>query len=110
MIETIHDLSRPVAFLDSVRRMLAPGGVALVADEKVGETFTAPADELERLFYAASVLCCLPCGLAEQPSAATGTVIRPATLRRYATEAGFARVSVLDDIDHDSYRFYRLDP
>jgi 2-polyprenyl-3-methyl-5-hydroxy-6-metoxy-1,4-benzoquinol methylase len=110
VIETVHDLPRPVEFLGAVRRMLAPGGVAIVGDERVGETFTAPADELERFFYAASVLCCLPVGLSEQPSAATGTVIRPATMRRYATEAGFAGVTVLDEIDNPMFRFYRLDP
>lgn len=110
VIEAVHDLPRPVEFLDTVRRMLAPGGVAIVADEKAGETFTAPADELERFFYAASVLVCLPSGLAEQPSAATGTVIRPDTMRRYATDAGFRQVSVLDAIAHDMFRFYRLDP
>jgi hypothetical protein len=60
--------------------------------------------------YAASVLSCLPLALAEQPSAATGTVIRPDTMRRYATEAGFGRVTVLHQIDHDALRFYRLDP
>jgi 2-polyprenyl-3-methyl-5-hydroxy-6-metoxy-1,4-benzoquinol methylase len=110
VIEAVHDLPRPVEFLSAARRMLAPGGVAIVADERVGETFTAPADELERFFYAASVLCCLPVGLSEQPSAATGTVIRPATMRRYATEAGFTRVRVLDEIDNPMFRFYRLDP
>lgn len=110
VIEAVHDLSRPVEFLRAARRMLSAGGVAIVADERTGEQFTAPADELDRFFYAASVLCCLPAGLAEQPSAATGTVIRPATMRRYATEAGFTRVSVLDEIEHPMFRFYRLDP
>jgi hypothetical protein len=50
---------------------------------------------------------CLPVGMAEQPSAGTGTVMRPHTLRRYAEQAGFARVEVLA-IEHDMFRFYRL--
>ena len=37
----------------------------------------------------------------------TGTVMRADTLRRYATEAGFADVEVLL-IEHDVFRFYRL--
>ena len=45
----------------------------------------------------------------EQPSAATGTVMRPARFARYAREAGFARVEVLP-IEHDFWRFYRLRP
>ena len=40
---------------------------------------------------------------------ATGTVMRPDTLRRYATDAGFARVDVLP-VQDDFFRFYRLHP
>ena len=40
-------------------------------------------------------------------TAATGAIMRPATLRRYATEAGFADVRVLP-IDTDYWRFYQL--
>jgi len=57
--------------------------------------------------YGFSVLCCLPAGLADQPSAATGTVMRPGTLRRYALEAGFRDVEILP-ISSDLFRFYRL--
>lgn len=110
MIEALHDVSRPVEILSSIKASLAPGGVAVIADEKVGEEFVAPADDVERFMYAASILMCLPAGMAEQPSAATGTVIRPATLRRYATEAGFSSVEVLEQIDHPMLRFYLLRP
>jgi hypothetical protein len=51
----------------------------------------------------------LPVGMAEQPSAATGTVMRTATFRRYAGEAGFGTVEVLP-IENDFWRFYRLRP
>jgi hypothetical protein len=76
-------------------------------DERLAETFTAPGDTVERMMYGFSVLCCLPTGLAEQPSAGTGTVMRPATLRRYALEAGFGDVEILP-IANDFFRFYRL--
>ena len=103
----LHDLARPVEALRSMRRLLADGGAVVIVDEKVAERFTAPGDELERLYYGFSTLCCLPAGMAEQPSAATGTVMRPATLRRYAAEAGFGAVEILP-IEHDLFRFYRL--
>ena len=45
----------------------------------------------------------------DEDSAGTGTVIRPAMLRSYATEAGFSRIDVLP-IEHDFWRFYRLAP
>jgi SAM-dependent methyltransferase len=109
VIEAIHDLSRPVEALRSIHKVLAPGGCAIVADEKTGDIFAAPGDDLERLFYGFSVLCCLPAGMSEQPSAGTGTVMRADTMRSYATEAGFSDVEVLD-IPHDLLRFYRLTP
>jgi 2-polyprenyl-3-methyl-5-hydroxy-6-metoxy-1,4-benzoquinol methylase len=105
--EALHDLSRPVDVLRAMRGLVAGGGAVLVVDEKVAESFTAPGDDLERLFYGFSVLCCLATGLSEQPSAATGTVRRPATLRRYAQEAGFRDAETLP-IEHDLFRLYRL--
>ena len=109
VIEAIHDLARPVEALAAIRKMLAPGGTAIIADERVADQFTAPGDPVERLFYGASIFLCLPAGMADQPSAGTGTVMRPGTLRRYAAEAGFKDVQVLD-IDHPFLRFYRLTP
>jgi 2-polyprenyl-3-methyl-5-hydroxy-6-metoxy-1,4-benzoquinol methylase len=105
--EALHDLSRPVEALRAMRSLAGAGGTVLVVDEKVAEAFTAPGDDLERLYFGFSVLCCLPTGLAEQPSAATGTVMRPATLRRYAEAAGFRAVEALP-VEHDLFRLYRL--
>jgi 2-polyprenyl-3-methyl-5-hydroxy-6-metoxy-1,4-benzoquinol methylase len=109
VVEAVHDLSRPVEVLAAIRRSLRPGGTTIVADEKTADTFQAPGDALERLFYGFSILCCLPAALTEEPSAGTGTVMRPETLRRYASEAGFGKIEILD-LPHDTMRFYRLWP
>jgi 2-polyprenyl-3-methyl-5-hydroxy-6-metoxy-1,4-benzoquinol methylase len=109
VFEAIHDLSRPVEVLRAVRAMLVEEGTALVADERVADAFVAPGDDVERLMYGYSVLHCLPVGMADQPSAATGTVMRASTLERYAREAGFAEVEVLP-IENEFWRFYRLRP
>jgi len=107
--ECVHDLSDPVAVLSAMGRLTAPGGAVLVADERVGERFTAESDDVERMMYGWSVLHCLPCGMADAPSQGTGTVMRPHTLSGYAHEAGFGRVEVLP-IEHPFFRFYRLYP
>lgn len=107
VFEAVHDLARPVDVLQSLRRLVRPGGVVLIADERVEETFTAPGSPLERFYYAVSLLHCLPAGMADQPSAATGTVLRPDTLRRYARDAGFRDLEILP-IHNDFWRFYRL--
>jgi SAM-dependent methyltransferase len=107
VFEALHDMSRPVEALQTMRRMLAPGGSVLIVDEKVADEFTAPGDDLERMMYGFSVLCCLPAALSETPSAGTGTVMRASTLREYARGAGFSRVDVLP-IEHDFFRLYLL--
>jgi 2-polyprenyl-3-methyl-5-hydroxy-6-metoxy-1,4-benzoquinol methylase len=109
IIEALHDMSRPVEVLRACRSLLGPDGAVLVVDEKVADTFVAPGDPTERLMYSYSVLFCLANGLADRPSAATGTVMRSETLRRYGNEAGFRSVSILP-VEHDTFRFYRLDP
>ena len=105
--ECVHDLPDPVGVLAAMRRLAGTRGAVVVMDERVAETFTAPGDDVERLMYGYSLLCCLADGMAHAPSVATGTVMRPDTLRRYATDAGFAGVEVLD-IANDVFRFYRL--
>lgn len=114
--ETVHDMSDPVAALRAMRALRVDGGAVLVADQKVADFFTAPGDEIERFAYGWSTLHCLPVGLAGQaagsdgagrPAAGTGTVMRTATLRRYAEAAGFAEVEVLA-VPHELWRFYRL--
>jgi 2-polyprenyl-3-methyl-5-hydroxy-6-metoxy-1,4-benzoquinol methylase len=105
--ECLHDMSQPVKALVAMRRLAHEGGVVLVMDERVGEAFMAKGNDIEWMMYGWSVLHCLPVGMADQPSAATGTVMRMDTLRRYAQEAGFRDVEVLP-IENFFFRFYRL--
>jgi 2-polyprenyl-3-methyl-5-hydroxy-6-metoxy-1,4-benzoquinol methylase len=110
VIEAIHDVARPVEVLGAIRGMLAPGGLALIADEKTEDRFTAPAGEAERMFYGYSVLVCLPAAMTERPTAATGTVIRADTMQAYAEAAGFGTVERLDEPALETLRFYLLTP
>ncbi|MCZ2857541.1 class I SAM-dependent methyltransferase [Blastococcus sp. VKM Ac-2987] len=105
--ECIHDLPQPVDVLAAMRRLAGEDGYVLVMDERVAETFGAPGDDVERLMYGYSVMCCLADGLSSQPSVGTGTVMRPDVLRGYAREAGFDDLEVLPIAD-DFFRFYRL--
>ncbi|KAB2343709.1 class I SAM-dependent methyltransferase [Actinomadura rudentiformis] len=109
VFEALHDMADPVAALRSARDLLTPGGAVLIGDEKVAEHFTAPGDLLERMNYAFSVLHCLPATRAEGAAVEAGTVLRPGTVRSYADQSGYAGCAELP-IDHDLWRFYRLDP
>lgn len=107
LLEALHDLGDPVAGLAGIRAALADGGVVLVADERVAETFTAPGDEVERMMFGWSVVHCLPAAIAGGDHRATGTAIRPDTVHCLARAAGFGRVETLP-IANDLFRFYRL--
>jgi methyltransferase family protein/winged helix-turn-helix protein len=109
IFESLHDMSRPVDVLATLRGMLADGGSVIVGDERVEDDFTAPAGDIERLYYGFSILHCLPVGMVGSDPAGTGTVMRAGTVRRYAEQAGFSDVEVLP-VDNEFYRFYRLLP
>ena len=107
-IEMVHDLPNPVQALAAIRRVLAPGGSVIAVEENVADHFT-PGHPVDRFMYGFSLLACLPVGMAGQPSAAVGTVMRAARFRDYARRAGFREVEVLD-IERPLQRFYRLVP
>jgi SAM-dependent methyltransferase len=107
MFDALHDMAYPVPALGAIRRLLAPGGSLFVGDGKTAERFTAPGDQQERMTYTASILHCLPVGLAYPDGAGTGAAMRPETVRRYAADAGFASVEIVP-IDDEGRRFYRL--
>jgi 2-polyprenyl-3-methyl-5-hydroxy-6-metoxy-1,4-benzoquinol methylase len=109
IFEALHDMSRPVDVLRAARGMLGPSGSVVIADELVADEFTAPAPELERYHYGWSVVACLPGAMGDPGTAATGAVMRPATLRSYAEQAGFSGAETLP-LEAENWRFYRLRP
>lgn len=106
--ECIHDLSDPVSVLRAMRTMCAPGGTVLIMDENTGPSFAEPGP-FDRIFYAWSVLHCLPVGRDAPKSAATGTLMRTETLQAYAKKAGFRKAEVAP-IPNEFFRFYLLTP
>ena len=105
-IEMLHDVPDPVGILRTMKTLAGESGTVLVVDERTEDAFTAPANEMERFFYAFSTLHCLAVSM-QDGGAGTGTVMRPDTVRDYATEAGFATVEILD-VEHPQFRLYRL--
>jgi 2-polyprenyl-3-methyl-5-hydroxy-6-metoxy-1,4-benzoquinol methylase len=109
VFEALHDMSLPVQALRSMRGLLAGDGRVLIADERVADRFGLPADDHERYAYGWSVVSCLPGAMGVPGAAGTGAVMRPATLRRYAEEAGFTAVEALS-VEDVEWRFYLLTP
>ncbi len=109
IFEALHDMPRPVDALRAAHAMLTPDGSVVIADELVEDEFTAPGSDRDRYSYGWSVVSCLPSVMGDPQTTATGAVMRPSTLRRYATAAGFGTVQILP-IETDFWRFYRLLP
>ena len=109
IFEALHDMSYPVDVLRAARRLLTERGMVFIGDERTEDAFTAPAGEVERLYYGFSVFHCLPVGMIGAGAAGTGTVIRAEIVARYAEEAGFSNCEVMP-IEHDFWRFYLLEP
>ena len=107
IFEALHDLSNPIDALRECRRLCSDTGSVIVMDERTAQSFAESDGPIERFLYGASVLHCLPVGMADQPSSATGAVMRVDTVRRYVAAAGFSAMDVLP-IENDLYRFYRL--
>jgi ubiquinone/menaquinone biosynthesis C-methylase UbiE len=107
ILEALHDMARPVDALRSARRLLTSPGWVVVADELVEDEFTAPAALLEQNHYGWSVVACLPAVMGDSQTAATGAVMRSATLRRFAAEAGFAEMEILP-VQAGTLRLYLL--
>ncbi len=105
--ECVHDMSNPVAALRTMRQLAGQNGAVIIADERVGDAFTPEGNDVEWMMYGWSVLHCLPVGMADDPSAETGTVMRTDTVREYAQQAGFRDVEILP-IDNFFFRVYRL--
>ncbi|HKC29351.1 MAG TPA: methyltransferase domain-containing protein [Jatrophihabitans sp.] len=108
-IECVHDFPRPVEALRNARAAMRPGGTVLVVDERADEVFTAPGDEVQRFFAAASAIWCLPQGRVGTDPEPVGAVIRPDRMRDLADQAGYSGVDILA-IEHPFWRFYRLEP
>jgi hypothetical protein len=92
-----------------VRRLAGEQGTVLIAESRAAEQFLGPETQwgAERQFYGISLVHCLPVPMAEQPSAAIGTVMRPLVLRDLAREAAFHKVEMLP-IDDAWSAYYRL--
>jgi SAM-dependent methyltransferase len=105
--ECIHDMPDPVGVLAGMRRAVKPAGHVMVADMAGAEAFEPDGDPVQRALYGYSLLICLPDAMSGNPDGATGTVMRPSTMDRYAREAGFAGARPLG-VEHDFWRFFEL--
>lgn len=106
-IDSVHAAADPVGMLMAMRRLARPDGVVLVAAYRVGERFSPWNGTPDWFRYGESVFHGLPSAMTGVHSAGTGSVLRPAMLRQYATEAGFGNVDALP-VGNGRFQVYRL--
>ncbi len=107
IFDALHDLARPIEALRTCFRLKGNRGTVLLVEPNASESFNVPANDTERFLYTVSLFHCLPVGLSDRPSAATGTLMRPSTVLAYAMEAGFQRFETIP-AQNRFYRIYRL--
>ncbi|MFQ6043187.1 MAG: class I SAM-dependent methyltransferase [Candidatus Poribacteria bacterium] len=103
----VHDMAYPVKALRKIRETIAPDGAILIGDMAVSDDLSENYNSWGRFCYNVSVLHCLPQSMVFSASAATGTLMGPGKLQKFAFEAGFKKVDILP-IENPFWRFYRL--
>lgn len=106
-VEVVHDLARPVEALAAMRDRVANSGAVLAVDPRWEDPGDGPADELQRMLRASSVLLCLPRGMDHDHPVGTGAAMTAETFAGYAGSAGFRGVEELD-VPHPMWVFRRL--
>ncbi len=107
--ECVHDMAYPVKALSEMRDLAGPHGTVFVGDEAVSDDLAENHDFMGRFCYNFSVLHCLPQAMIYPDSAGTGTLMGPKKLHKYASDAGFSKMDVIQ-IENPFWRFYRLTP
>ena len=93
VFEALHDMSRPGVGAAARRGSCSPtAGRVIVADERVADSFSAPGDDVERLYYGFSVAA-LPAGRDAGPRPGTGAVMRVDTVRSLRAATPGSRAS-----------------
>ena len=96
--DALHDMGDPVGAATHARRRLKPGGVVMLvepyAEDTLQDNLIGERAAVSRLFYAASVLACVPASQAQEVGLALGAQAGRRRLTAVLNEAGFNRVNV----------------
>lgn len=96
--DVLHDAADPAAILATARRSLRPDGILLCLELAGGATLTDNLTPMGQVYYAVSLLYCLPASLDAGGPGLGSLGLTQTRLDQLATEAGFARVNRLADV------------
>jgi 2-polyprenyl-3-methyl-5-hydroxy-6-metoxy-1,4-benzoquinol methylase len=110
--DCLHDMTDPVAAIESIHAALSEDGVWLLADIKAKETYEENVERnpMAALLYGTSVLTCMSSSLSEPGGLGLGTLgLHQNLARQLAAEAGFSCFEELY-LGHPVNAFYVVRP
>jgi 2-polyprenyl-3-methyl-5-hydroxy-6-metoxy-1,4-benzoquinol methylase len=109
--DCLHDMTRPSAVIESIRRALKPDGTWLIKDIRSTPEFKKNMkNPMLAMFYGFSVSACMSSALSEPGGAGLGTLgFNPEVAERMVRAAGFTRFKQ-HDFDDPSNLYYEVRP
>jgi SAM-dependent methyltransferase len=110
--DCIHDMTRPVEMIRTIRTALRPDGTWFIADIKSLPTFEENLEKnpMTAMLYAFSVMGCMSSALSEPDGAGLGTLgFNEAVARQMTAEAGFSRFQ-RHDFENPLNAYYEVRP
>jgi 2-polyprenyl-3-methyl-5-hydroxy-6-metoxy-1,4-benzoquinol methylase len=109
--DCLHDMTRPGAVIESIRKALKPDGTWLIKDIRSTPDFRKNMrNPMLAMFYGFSVSACMSSALSEPGGAGLGTLgFNPEVAERMVRAAGFTRF-VPHDFDDPSNLYYEVRP
>jgi 2-polyprenyl-3-methyl-5-hydroxy-6-metoxy-1,4-benzoquinol methylase len=110
--DCIHDMTRPVEMIQTIRKALKSDGTWFIADVKSLPTFeeNLAKNPMTTLLYAFSVMGCMSSALSEPGGAGLGTLgFNESVAREMTAEAGFTRFK-RHDFENPLNAYYEVRP
>ncbi|MGB9417086.1 MAG: class I SAM-dependent methyltransferase, partial [Acidobacteriaceae bacterium] len=90
--DCLHDMGDPVGAARHIRKALAPGGTWMIVEPIAGDDTAANLNPVGRIYYSASLFCCVPASLSQEVGLGLGAQAGEKRLTEVLHEAGFTQV------------------
>ena len=109
--DCLHDMTRPAAVIEAIRRALKPDGTWLIKDIRSNPDYKKNMrNPMLAMFYGFSVSACMSSALSEPGGAGLGTLgFNPEVAQRMVRAAGFTRFTE-HDFEDPSNLYYEVRP
>jgi SAM-dependent methyltransferase len=109
--DCLHDMTRPDAAANAIRRAIADDGIWLVKEVRCDDTWAGNRrNPMLAMFLGFSIASCMSSALSEPCGAGLGTIgLPPRALQQLARNAGFTKFRV-HDFDDPANLYYEIGP